>query len=71
MNVRANICVQEAQRKWGEGWKRLSPEMREPFASRELVLLALGQDEGTRNQFPSVVPENLLEDFRLALGGVE
>lgn len=71
MNVRANMCVQAAQRKWGEGWKPLSPEMREAFVSRELFLLALGQDEDTRKQFPSVVSENLLEDFRQALGGVE
>lgn len=48
MKVRANMCVQATQRKWGEGWKPLLPEIREAFVSRELFLLALGQDEDTR-----------------------
>lgn len=62
LSARARACIQDAKKRWGTGWRQLSPEMREAAVCRELVYLALAQFECSE-----VVMRHLIQDFQQAL----
>lgn len=71
-STRAKICIESARNKWGgQGWRKLTPDMREAFVARELVYMMLAQDEGNIESNGTHVLKVLLDDCRQALAGIE
>jgi len=70
MNDRAKMCVQAAQKKWGTGWARLTPDMKEAYVCSELVYMLLAQADSCIETNPHGVLTHIIEDVRQALNAV-
>lgn len=71
LSSRAKMCINNAKQVWGNGWYKLTPEMREAFVCRELVYMVLAQDNGNIEANGKGVLLALMEDMRQALNTEE